>query len=255
MERRKVRLTIKATLTLAIGLTTALLILGVGIFSYYNTARVVEDAVIREARLVAEKNAEAISEWFRFIEEDMYLFSLVPAVRNLDEARAVMAELIKQRPGYGGILLADKNGTATTVEGLTISIASRDYFEGALAGNKVAYSQPMVTQGTNVATVMLARPVMSEGSTETVGVVAFAVALEELQQLAASMTLQGYGYADLFQEVARLRLTVAGMIAVALLVGFALAFGLAVSLSKPMVELTKSAERLGAGDLTAEVTV
>ena len=58
MERRKVRLTIKATLTLAIGLTTALLILGVGIFSYYNTARVVEDAVIREARLVAEKNAE-----------------------------------------------------------------------------------------------------------------------------------------------------------------------------------------------------
>jgi nitrogen fixation/metabolism regulation signal transduction histidine kinase len=42
---------------------------------------------------------------------------------------------------------------------------------------------------------------------------------------------------------------------VALLVGFALAFGLAVSLSKPMVELTKSAERLGAGDLTAEVTV
>lgn len=181
MERRKVRLTIKATLTLAIGLTTALLILGVGIFSYYNTARVVEDAVIREARLVAEKNAEAISEWFRFIEEDMYLFSLVPAVRNL--------------------------------------------------------------------------PVMSEGSTETVGVVAFAVALEELQQLAASMTLQGYGYADLFQEVARLRLTVAGMIAVALLVGFALAYGLAVSLSKPMVELTKSAERLGAGDLTAEVTV
>jgi len=330
LERRKVRLTIKATLTLAIGLTTALLILGVGIFSYYNTARVVEDAVIREARLVAEKNAEAISEWFRFIEEDMYLFSLVPAVRNLDEARAVMAELIKQRPGYGGILLADKNGTATTVEGLTISIASRDYFEGALAGNKVAYSQPMVTQGTNVATVMLARPVMSEGSTETVGVVAFAVALEELQQLAASMTLQGYGYgwlineqgvivghpsaeyigtsdlfsadpdlqaiaskmlagesgverygaddgerviayapvnqngwaiaveareADLFQEVARLRLTAAGMIAVALLVGFALAYGLAVSLSKPMVELTKSAERLGAGDLTAEVTV
>jgi len=48
------------------------------------------------------------------------------------------------------------------VEGLTISIAERDYFVSALATGKVVYSEPMVTQGTNVATVMLARPVWGD---------------------------------------------------------------------------------------------
>ena len=331
MDKARFGFTIKTRLILLISLTIALLILGVGIFSYYNTMNIVETAISREAQVVVEKNAEGISDWFKFIEEDMYLFTVIPAVKNLEleEAREIMEDLIAQRPEYGGILLADLTGTATTVEGVTISIAERDYFVSALATGKVVYSEPMVTQGSNVAIVMLARPVWGD-SGNPVGVVAFAVTLDHLQHVAESMNLAGYGqgwlvndagvvvghpngdfigttdlfdeeptlkpiadrmlagqagvdsyslkgkqhliaYApvaqngwsiaveasedDLFSAVASMRLTIILMIAIAVAVGLVLAYGLAVSLARPVMELTRSAEKLSSGDLTEEIAV
>ena len=89
-----------------------------------------------------------MSQWFKSIGDELYLFSSVPAVWgfDLDEARALMAALMANSQ-YGGILLADLTGEATTVEGLTINIAARDYFSGALGTEKIYYSEPMITQG------------------------------------------------------------------------------------------------------------
>ena len=143
------RLSIKARLMLYISLLVLLLIGGTSLFSYFSLRQVVGDGVAREAQAVTEKNAEVMSQWFKSIEDELYLFSSVPAVRgfDLDEARALMAALMANRPEYGGILLADLTGEATTVEGLTINIAARDYFSGALGTEKIYYSEPMITQG------------------------------------------------------------------------------------------------------------
>lgn len=326
------RFSIRARLIFSICLVISLLMLGTGIFSYYQARRVMESGIAREAQMIAEKNGEAISNWLKSIEDELYLFSMIPAVRNLelDEARALMGDLIKERPEYGGILLADTSGTATTVEGLSINIAARDYFKEALATGNVVYSDPMITQGTNMATIMIARPVYGESYREPVGVVAFSVTLEYLQRVAEGMNLAGYGHgwlvndsglvvghtnpeyigsSDLFSQVPTLKSIVDKMLAgssgigsyrwgnrtrllayapivqngwsiaveasredvlstvfqvrtiiilmtvVSLGIGYLLAYGLAISLANPILELTKSAEKVSDGDLTEVITV
>ena len=332
MTKGRVRFSIQTRLMLLIGLVMSLLILGTSIFSYYNARNIVESGLTREAQMIAEDNAQAISQWFKSIEDEMYLFSIIPEVRSLnrEEARKLMEAFLEGRPEYGGILLADTTGTATTVEGLTINIAARDYFIGALNTGGIVYSQPMVTQGTNVATIMLARPIYGPGGAAPVGVVAFSVTLDYLQSVAASMNLAGYGHGwlvndsavvvghpdpeyigsadllaqepdlkpivdnmlkgnagvdsyrlgkstrlvayapisqngwsiaveadqeDVMRAVSRMRLSAVLMAVIALAAGFALAWGLAVSLTKPILELTDTAEKVSAGDLTEVVRV
>lgn len=332
MTKGRVRFSIQTRLMLLIGLVMSLLILGTSIFSYYNARNIVESGLTREAQMIAEDNAQSISQWFKSIEDEMYLFSIIPEVRSLnrEEARKLMEAFLEGRPEYGGILLADTTGTATTVEGLTINIAARDYFIGALNTGGIVYSQPMVTQGTNVATIMLARPIYGPGGAAPVGVVAFSVTLDYLQSVAASMNLAGYGHGwlvndsavvvghpdpeyigsadllaqepdlkpivdnmlkgnagvdsyrlgkstrlvayapisqngwsiaveadqeDVMRAVSRMRLSAVLMAVIALAAGFALAWGLAVSLTKPILELTDTAEKVSAGDLTEVVRV
>ena len=75
------RLSIKARLMLYISLLVLLLIGGTSLFSYFSLRQVVGDGVAREAQAVTEKNAEVMSQWFKSIEDELYLFSSVPAVR------------------------------------------------------------------------------------------------------------------------------------------------------------------------------
>ena len=144
MTKGRVRFSIQTRLMLLIGPVMSLLILGTSIFSYYNARNIVESGLTREAQMIAEDNAQSISQWFKSIEDEMYLFSIIPEVRSLnrEEARKLMEAFLEGRPEYGGILLADTTGTATTVEGLTINIAVRDYFIGALNTGGIACSQP-----------------------------------------------------------------------------------------------------------------
>lgn len=332
MVAERVRFGIKARLSLLASLVIVVIVLGGGIYSYFSTRDVIQTAITREALLIAESNAQYISTWFKSIEDELYLFTQFPAVKNLewDQARALMADLLERRPEYGGILLADRYGQAVTVEGLSIDISSRDYFIEALATGRTAYSQPMVTQGTNVATIMLAAPVWGERGTEAVGVVAFSVTLDFLQQLVEAMSLDGHGYGwlinnagvvvghpdasyigsgEITAQIAALqpivqqmlagksgvdtyrldktrkliafapveqngwsiaveaglsdllgvvtRMLVATIIAMVICsaAGVVLAYWLAASLSKPVVELQRSAEQVSAGDLTAEISV
>ena len=332
MVAERVRFGIKARLSLLASLVIVVIVLGGGIYSYFSTRDVIQTAITREALLIAESNAQFISTWFKSIEDELYLFTQFPAVKNLewDQARALMADLLERRPEYGGILLADRYGQAVTVEGLSIDISSRDYFIEALATGRTAYSQPMVTQGTNVATIMLAAPVWGERGTEAVGVVAFSVTLDFLQQLVEAMSLDGHGYGwminnagvvvghpdasyigsgEITAQIAALqpivqqmlagksgvdtyrldktrkliafapveqngwsiaveaglsdllgvvtRMLVATIIAMVICsaAGVVLAYWLAASLSKPVVELQRSAGQVSAGDLTAEISV
>lgn len=329
MVAERVRFGIKARLSLLASLVIVVIVLGGGIYSYFSTRDVIQTAITREALLIAESNAQSISTWFKSIEDELYLFTQFPAVKNLewDQARALMADLLERRPEYGGILLADRYGQAVTVEGLSIDISSRDYFIEALATGRTAYSQPMVTQGTNVATIMLAAPVWGERGTEAVGVVAFSVTLDFLQQLVEAMSLDGHGYGwminnagvvvghpdasyigsgEITAQIAALQPIVQQMLAgksgvdtyrldktrkliafapveqngwsiaveaglsdllgvvtrmlVATIIacsaaGVVLAHWLAASLSKPVVELQRSAGQVSAGDLTAEISV
>lgn len=329
MVAERVRFGIKARLSLLASLVIVVIVLGGGIYSYFSTRDVIQTAITREALLIAESNAQSISTWFKSIEDELYLFTQFPAVKNLewDQARALMADLLERRPEYGGILLADRYGQAVTVEGLSIDISSRDYFIEALATGRTAYSQPMVTQGTNVATIMLAAPVWGERGTEAVGVVAFSVTLDFLQQLVEAMSLDGHGYGwminnagvvvghpdasyigsgEITAQIAALQPIVQQMLAgksgvdtyrldktrkliafapveqngwsiaveaglsdllgvvtrmlVATIIacsaaGVVLAYWLAASLSKPVVELQRSAGQVSAGDLTAEISV
>lgn len=332
MKKGLVRFSIKTRLILIFSLVICILVLGTSIFFYFNAKLIIESDIAREAQLIAENNARAISEWFKGIEDEMYFFSIIPTVRNLelDEARSIMNSLIKERPEYGGILVADLTGLATTVEGLTIDISKRDYFIEALATGKTFYSDPMITQGTNMATIMLARPIYGASSMSPVGVVAFSVTLEHMQGIAESMNLAGYGYGwlindsgivvghpnldyignsrylteeptlkpvvdqmlvgkagvgsyklknadrliayapitqngwsiaveayqeDVLQAVSRMRTIINYMIGVALIVGFVIALALANSLSNPILQLTKSAEKVSHGDLTEVIEV
>lgn len=318
---------IKTRLVVLISSFFFLILLGTSVFMYHNAKKIAESGVKREAVIVAEHNAEVISNWFESIENEMFLISQIPAFKNfeMDQAQALMSNIFAERPEYGGILLADVNGTATTVEGHVINISTRDYFRNALTTGEVYYAEPMVTQATNLATIMLAGPIYDDLNQNIVGVLAISVALEKLQEIAENMNLAGYGHGwlmsdskailghpnseflgntelfteipallpiaermasgsfgvdtyesegetmvvayapilqngwsialeaneqDIMSSIVNMRNTSFLIVICAVAIGFVLAYGLALSLSNPIIRLKESAERLAEGDLT-----
>ena len=323
---------IKTKLVVLISSFLFLIVLGTSVFLYYNTKQIVESGTKREARIVAQYNAEDISNWFESIEDEMFLISQIPAFKNfeMDQVRTLMTNIFSERPEYGGMLLADVNGTATTVEGFVIDISTRDYFIHALTTGEVYYEDPMVTQATNLATIMLAGPVYDDLNQEIVGVLAISVALEKLQEIAENMNLAGHGHGwlmsntksilghpnseflgntELFSEVPSLQpiaekmasgnsgvdtyetdsetrivayapisqngwsialeaneqdimSSIASMrnnsfliVVCATVIGFILAYLLAVSIANPIIKLKESAEGLANGDLTEVISI
>mgnify|MGYP001053944959 CR=1 FL=1 len=192
---------IKTRMVVLLSFVFLLITVGVSSFFYFNASNLVRSYILREAVIVAEQNGEAISQWLSSIEDEMFLFSQIPEIRglNLERAQVLMETLINERPYYGGILLADLTGQALTVEGHVINIGQRDYFLGALAGKGVFYSEPMITQATDLATVMMARAIYDE-SNQVAGVLAFSVSLEQLQAIASQMTLGGFGHGWLVNQ-------------------------------------------------------
>jgi len=201
MKSRFAIKSMKTRMVVLFSLAFLVVTVGASAFFYFTASGLMRSNILREAQVIAELNAQAISRWFIAIEDDMYLFSQIPEVRaqNWDEARVLMNVLIEDRPYYGGILLANLDGDAITVEGHVINIGERDYFLGALAEEGVYYSQPMVTQATDLATIMLARAVYDQNGRPN-GVVAFSVSLEELQAVSGGMSLHGLGYGWLINE-------------------------------------------------------
>lgn len=201
MKKRFAISSIRTRMVVLVSLVFFIIAVGVSAFFYFNASSLIRTNILREAVLVAEHNAETVSRWFKTIEDELFLFSQIPEVRkfDLEQAQRLMQALISERPEYGGILLADLDGNALTVEGHMINIAQRDYFVGALADKGVFYSQPMITQATDLATVMLARAIYDEHN-QAVGVLAFSVSLEQLQSIASDMSLAGYGYGWLVNE-------------------------------------------------------
>src|SRR5690554_4577605 len=176
MKSRFAIKSMKTRMVVLFSLAFLVVTVGASAFFYFTASGLMRSNILREAQVIAELNAQAISHWFIAIEDDMYLFSQIPEVRaqNWDEARVLMNVLIEDRPYYGGILLANLDGDAITVEGHVINIGERDYFLGALAEEGVYYSQPMVTQATDLATIMLARAVYDQNGRPN-GVLAFSV--------------------------------------------------------------------------------
>ena len=104
MTKGRVRFSIQTRLMLLNGLVMSLLILGTSIFSYYNARNIVESGLTREAQMIAEDNAQAISQWFKSIEDEMYLFSIIPEVRSLnrEEARKLMEAFLEAGQNMAG---------------------------------------------------------------------------------------------------------------------------------------------------------
>ena len=84
MVAERVRFGIKARLSLLVSLVIVVIVLGGGIYSYFSTRDVIQTAITREALLIAESNAQSISTWFKSIEDELYLFTQFPAVKNLE---------------------------------------------------------------------------------------------------------------------------------------------------------------------------
>ncbi len=202
MRNRFNDIKIKTRLTILMGICLFVIVLGVSILSYYNAKQITETGILREAKIIAEHNARSISEWFSSIEKEIFVMSQIQSFKDFDVERAqvTMAKIYEERSDYGGILLADTSGTAITVEGHVIDIGARDYFSHVISTGQFYYAEPMVTQATNLATIMLAGPVYDELNENVVGVIAIAVALEKLQEIATEMNLAGQGHGWLITD-------------------------------------------------------
>ena len=192
------RLSIKARLMLYISLLVLLLIGGTSLFSYFSLRQVVGDGVAREAQAVTEKNAEVVSQWLSPLRMNSICF---PQFQQcgvwLDEARALMAA-DGQQARVRRVLLADLTSENNDHGSLTINIAA-GLLQRSLRDRENLLFRTYDHSGTNVATVMVARPVLGDDS-RPVGVLAFSVTLEHLQQVAESLNLAGYGHGWLIND-------------------------------------------------------
>ena len=78
--------------------------------------------------------------------------------------------------------------------------------------------------------------------------------MHQLRKNGWSIAVEAY-QEDVLQVVSRMRTIINYMIGVALIVGFVIALALANSLSNPILQLTKSAEKVSHGDLTEVIEV
>jgi len=189
---------IKTKLALILIIVTALILAGVSWLNYNRASDILASEIEIATMSGAKYNAQVITNWLQGIENEVVTLANTPVIQSMDWERQlpVLQKIAEKHADYEMFVMADSTGRAHTTTGgdQIYDISGRDYFQEAMQTGQVAFSDPIISQASEMLVIAIAAPVFDNESSSPVGVVAATVTLQYLQELVKGMNIGGNGY-------------------------------------------------------------
>ena len=190
---------IQAKLTASI-LVIFLVALGVlGGLNYWKARSIITENITFDMAKQAETSAGDIGDWLEARKQEMTMMSVAPAIQsgNLEAIVPFMTAAAKANPAYDTISYVNLSGDLINSAGLRTSVAEREYFRRALAG-EASITDPLIAKATGSLVAVVAVPVKADG--KVVGVINGTVSMEGLAKKVLAVKAGQTGYAFVAQR-------------------------------------------------------
>lgn len=155
---------IKAKLSLFFGGLLVLICLGLGTVSYIASTNALSSSIDESLSQLAKESAKVVHER---VDSQLNTIEAIAESDSIKSDRLTLDEkldLLKkesERSGHLKMSIADINGNAKGTDGVSTSVADRDYFKEALAGNRTV-SDPLISKVDSSVIVIYAVPIRGE---------------------------------------------------------------------------------------------
>lgn len=189
------RNSLRAKIMLIMAAVVLILVSSAGVFSYFTSRDILEEALFNAAKDGAEYNSEILNNWLVGIGNELNAIANTPDMQSMDWFRqlSVLNGILNTHSDYEMMYVVDSTGNARTSLGHNLNLNDRDYFQKAITTGQITYSDPVTSRATGEMIVAIAAPIFRPGHSEPSGVLAVSVTLGYLQELVKDMTISGYG--------------------------------------------------------------
>ncbi|MEC9490947.1 MAG: methyl-accepting chemotaxis protein [Halanaerobiales bacterium] len=149
----------------------------------------------------AEQNAQIIFEWLSGLKTQIEDFANAERVKSMNWSEQSDFLLQFSNPNIESILIADTAGSGNILNGGTIDISDREYFQEVVSTQATAISLPMTSRISGDKVIVIAVPIIE--SNNLVGVMAGTVKSKYLQTLINDMEIDGFGYGWIIDQQQR----------------------------------------------------
>ena len=190
--------TIKARLTVAIGMLILLSVSVLGVASYWNA----KQAIIQEAEAslmaLATNNADRLGMWVAERKSELAFLAESPMTSEIGSETAMnyLKSESKRSAFFPSFMMADNKGAASFTTGQNANIAERPYFKQAMSGI-ATISDPLIAKDNGKLVVVGAAPITRNGS--PTGIVSGGILLDDIIKLVGQIKTGNTGYAYVLQ--------------------------------------------------------
>ncbi len=198
---------IAAKLTLQTCLLVLAMVLSIGVLSYHEASKAIENEVQQRITAQLEKLVNVLDSEMRVISEKLDMVGKLDIVKSYDtqaqrgpEISGILASILHENTTYletlfiankeGTIVLDGSNGTS-----VNLNIKDRSYFQDALSG-KTVWSDVIISKASNQAVRVYAYPIKNNAGVTT-GVIAASVKVEPIAKNIIETKEGKLGYAYL----------------------------------------------------------
>jgi methyl-accepting chemotaxis protein len=190
---------IKAKLTLAIGLIVFMSLSALGLASYWNSNKLIVQEMENSLVSLSKQNSDKFGMWIEARKSEVGLLANSPMIKegNLENSLDYLKSEQKRKPLYLRFYLIDLNGDAHYTNGERRNVAERDYFKLAKAG-KTVISDPLVSKVDGKTVVVVATPIIKDDA--IIGCLAGTVVMDDIVKFINEIKAGDTGYAYVVQS-------------------------------------------------------
>lgn len=192
---------LKGKMILIIVVMVLVLMVGTSIAFNSFISELIKNSTADSSLNSAEQNAQIVFEWLYGLKTQIEDFANTEKVKSMNWSE--QTEFLSQinNPNIESILIVDTTGSGNTLNGGSIDISDRKYFQEAISTEETAISLPMTSRISGDKVIVIAVPILENNN--LVGVIGGAVKSEYLQTLITDMEIDGFGYGWIIDQQKR----------------------------------------------------
>jgi len=192
---------LKGKMVLIIAVMVLVLMAGTSIAFNNFISDLIQESTADSSLNSAEQNAQIVFEWLYGLKTQIEDFAHTEKVKSMNWSE--QTEFLSQinNPNIESILIVDRSGAGNTLNGGSIDISDRKYFQEVISTQKTAISLPMTSRISGDKVIVIAVPIIE--SNNLVGVIGGTVKSEYLQSLINGMEINNFGYGWIIDQQKR----------------------------------------------------
>jgi methyl-accepting chemotaxis protein len=192
---------LKGKMVLIIALMILILMVGSSIAFNNFISDLIQNSTADSSLNSAEQNAQIIFEWLSGLKTQIEDFANAKRVKSMNWSEQSDFLLQFSNPNIESILIADTAGSGNILNGGSIDISDRQYFQEVMSTQETAISLPMTSRISGDKVIVIAVPIIENNN--LLGVIGGTVKSEYLQTLINDMEIGGFGYGWIIDQQQR----------------------------------------------------